>query len=99
MTRYARDSGLQGISATTGPQDGPGERTASHDPRKAAGADRAAASPRAGQASPPLDRESRRRIGRNLRLLYADVLNQPLPDRFTALLDSLSSPSDSREDS
>lgn len=97
MTRYARDSGLEGISATTAPQDGPGERTTSRAPRAAAVAEKAVARP--GRASPPLDRESRRRIGRNLRLLYADVLNQPLPDRFTALLDGLSSPSDSREDS
>ena len=33
--------------------------------------------------------EARRRIGRNLRLLYAEVLNQPLPDRFDALLADL----------
>jgi hypothetical protein len=99
MTRHARDSGLQGISATTAPQDGPGERTASLDPRAVAVSGRAATPFTPGRAAPPLDREARRRIGRNLRLLYADVLNQPLPDRFTALLDSLSSPSDSREDS
>ncbi|WP_244473650.1 MULTISPECIES: NepR family anti-sigma factor [unclassified Methylobacterium] len=43
-----------------------------------------------------MGREARRRIGRNLRLLYGDVLHQPLPDRFTALLDSLSSQSDSQ---
>ena len=41
--------------------------------------------PRAG-----LDREARRRIGRNLRLLYADILDMPLPDRFGALLADLS---------
>jgi len=98
MIRYARDSGLQGIPATTAPQDEPGKRTASPAPTAAVCAERAAR-PRSEHASPPLDRESRRRIGRNLRLLYADILNQPLPDRFTALLDSLSSSSDSREDS
>lgn len=37
-----------------------------------------------------LDGESRRRIGRNLRLLYGDVLSQPLPERFEALLADLS---------
>lgn len=33
---------------------------------------------------------ARRRIGQNLRLLYASVLSQPLPERFTRLLDELS---------
>ncbi len=37
-----------------------------------------------------LDAESRRRIGRNLRVLYGDVLSQPLPERFAALLADLS---------
>lgn len=37
-----------------------------------------------------LEAETRRRIGRNLRLLYGDVLNQPLPPRFEELLAGLS---------
>lgn len=37
-----------------------------------------------------LDAESRRRIGRNLRLLYGDVLSQPLPARFAVLIADLS---------
>jgi hypothetical protein len=37
-----------------------------------------------------IDAESRRRIGRNLRVLYGDVLNQPIPVRFEALLADLS---------
>lgn len=36
-----------------------------------------------------LEAEARRRIGRNLRLLYGDVLDQPLPARFEALLATL----------
>jgi len=100
MTRYASDSGTRGVPATAAPQDGLGEHVASLDQRAVApGSGRVTVRPaRSEAASPPLDREARRRIGRNLRLLYADVLNQPLPDRFTALLDSLSS-SDTREDS
>ncbi len=38
---------------------------------------------------PGLEEVARRRLGRNLRLLYAGVLNQPLPERFTRLLDEL----------
>lgn len=37
-----------------------------------------------------IDDESRRRLGQNLRLFYASVLEQPLPERFTRLLDDLS---------
>ncbi|GJE19134.1 NepR family anti-sigma factor [Methylobacterium marchantiae] len=37
-----------------------------------------------------MDRETRRRIGRNLRILYGNVLDLPLPDRFEALLAELS---------
>ncbi|MCJ2037026.1 NepR family anti-sigma factor [Methylobacterium sp. J-068] len=40
--------------------------------------------------------EARRRIGRNLRLLYAEVLNQPLPERFGALLADLAARSETR---
>ncbi|MCJ2081009.1 NepR family anti-sigma factor [Methylobacterium sp. J-090] len=91
MTRYASDRGLDAVPATATPHDGAGALAAL--PR----ASREPASPRLGKdAAPPLGREARRRIGRDLRLLYADVLNQPLPDRFTALLDGLSSQSDSR---
>lgn len=40
--------------------------------------------------------EARRRIGRNLRFLYAEVLQQPLPDRFDALLADLATRSNTR---
>lgn len=33
--------------------------------------------------------EARRRIGRNLRLLYAEILTEPLPERFETLLADL----------
>ncbi|GJD96868.1 NepR family anti-sigma factor [Methylobacterium iners] len=39
--------------------------------------------------SAPLTAETRARLGRNLRLLYAPVLEQPLPERFSRLLDTL----------
>ena len=37
----------------------------------------------------PIDGEARHRIGRNLKLLYADILTQPMPERFEALLADL----------
>jgi hypothetical protein len=46
-------------------------------------------SPRGRDGEAGMTVEARRRIGRNLRLLYAEVLNQPLPDRFDALLADL----------
>ncbi|MEA1835208.1 NepR family anti-sigma factor [Methylobacterium durans] len=36
-----------------------------------------------------LDPAARRRIGQNLRALYAEVLSQPLPERFETLLADL----------
>ncbi|CAA2144180.1 NepR family anti-sigma factor [Methylobacterium bullatum] len=57
------------------------------------------ACPAAAGARAGMDTESRRRIGRNLRLLYGDVLNLPLPDRFEALLTELSAKPASRETS
>ncbi|WP_147047061.1 NepR family anti-sigma factor [Methylobacterium gnaphalii] len=41
--------------------------------------------------------EARRRIGRGLRLLYAGVLNQPLPERLTRLVDVLAAQDRSTE--
>ncbi|GLS45599.1 NepR family anti-sigma factor [Methylobacterium brachythecii] len=41
--------------------------------------------------------EARRRIGRDLRLLYAGVLNQPLPERLTRLVDELAAQDRSTE--
>lgn len=82
MTRHASDSGLDAVPATAAPHNGSGIIPA--------------LPPTVREPAPPLGREARRRIGRNLRLLYGDVLHQPLPDRFTALLDSLSSQSDSQ---
>ncbi|MBP1180880.1 NepR family anti-sigma factor [Methylobacterium sp. PvR107] len=55
--------------------------------------DRAAAPPRrakqGGAQSRPIDAAARDRIGRGLRLHYAAVLAQPIPDRLRALLDDL----------
>lgn len=91
MTRQVSDSGLHVVPATEAPQDRAGERVVRFTPRVVA------PPPAPDETAPPLDREARRRIGRNLRLLYADILDQPLPDRFTALLDTLSSSTDSPE--
>ena len=45
-------------------------------------------------AAAGLAREARARIGRNLRLLYAEVLDQPLPERFDTLLAELAARND-----
>lgn len=61
------------------------------DPTAAAesGASRRGRSKRKARSRGPIDAHAQGRIGRNLRLLYADVLTQPLPDRLTALLADL----------
>lgn len=46
-------------------------------------------SPCEGTIRAPIDGEARHRIGRNLKLLYADILTQPMPERFDALLADL----------
>lgn len=46
-------------------------------------------SPCEGAMHAPIDGEARHRIGRNLKLLYADILTQPMPERFEALLADL----------
>ncbi len=40
-------------------------------------------------AAPKLDRTAQTRIGDKLRSMYADLVHQPVPDRFTALLTKL----------
>jgi hypothetical protein len=40
-------------------------------------------------AKPTLDREIQARIGDKLRAMYDELLEQPVPDRFTDLLDRL----------
>lgn len=44
-----------------------------------------------------IDAVARRRLGLNLRLFYAGVLNEPLPERFTQLLTELSRNSSRKE--
>lgn len=39
--------------------------------------------------APPLDETAVRRIGQKLRENYDEVLSEPVPDRFAALLDAL----------
>ncbi|MGU3361259.1 NepR family anti-sigma factor [Methylobacterium sp. M6A4_1b] len=51
---------------------------------------------RTGPGEAGMTAEARRRIGRNLRLLYAEVLNQPLPGRFDALLADLAASNTTR---
>jgi hypothetical protein len=38
---------------------------------------------------PKLDRSTQTRIGDQLRAMYHDLMDQPVPDRFKALLDQL----------
>ncbi|KAA2237222.1 NepR family anti-sigma factor [Salinarimonas soli] len=40
-------------------------------------------------ANPKLDRPTQGRIGDQLRAMYDDLLNQPVPDRFADLLSRL----------
>jgi hypothetical protein len=40
-------------------------------------------------AEPTLDREIQARIGDKLRAMYDELLEQPVPDRFSDLLDRL----------
>jgi hypothetical protein len=41
------------------------------------------------QVLPPLPQEAQDRIGRHLRRVYGDLLAEPMPDRFTKLLEDL----------
>lgn len=45
-----------------------------------------------------IDALARQRLGLSLRLYYADIRDQPLPERFTQLLEKLSLPSSDEED-
>jgi hypothetical protein len=45
--------------------------------------------PRRARQARPIDAAARDRIGRGLRLHYAAVLAQPIPDRLRTLLDDL----------
>lgn len=62
----------------------------------AAGSDASAAAAH-GPARNRIDEAARRRLGRDLRLLYASVLNQPLPDRFMRLVEELDAESRNKE--
>ncbi len=42
-----------------------------------------------GTEQPQLDRPTQTRIGDQLRSMYAELMDQPVPDRFRALLDQL----------
>lgn len=45
-----------------------------------------------GDGQPQLDRPTQTRIGDQLRSMYAELMDQPVPDRFRALLDQLDDP-------
>lgn len=51
----------------------------------------------AGQSEPGLDRAIQARIGDNLRAMYDDLLQQPVPDRFKDLLGQLEQPADKEQ--
>ena len=52
-----------------------------------------------GSAEPGLDRNIQARIGDNLRAMYDELLQQPVPDRFKDLLGQLEKQRDAKEQS
>jgi len=50
------------------------------------------------QPSPALVPQIQDHIGRQLRSIYDDILNQPVPDRFRELMDRLDAPPDDGTD-
>ena len=50
-----------------------------------------------GSAGPGLDRVVQARIGDNLRAMYDELLQQPVPDRFRDLLGQLAQPREGTE--
>jgi peptidoglycan/xylan/chitin deacetylase (PgdA/CDA1 family) len=56
------------------------------------GADPGAAVGLDGAHHPRLDRPTQTRIGDQLRSMYAELMDQPVPDRFRSLLDQLDDP-------
>lgn len=51
------------------------------------------------RAKPRIDAAVRARLGQDLRGFYADMLAQPLPERFAKLLDALADGSRNERDS
>ena len=47
-------------------------------------------------SKPALDRNVQARIGDNLRAMYDELLQQPVPDRFKDLLGQLEAPTDDK---
>ena len=64
-----------------------------HDPDHRTATEPGASPPHAA-ARRPLDAADRDRIGRGLRLHYADVLALPIPERLRTLIDDLAARSD-----
>lgn len=50
------------------------------------------------QSGPQLDRATQTRIGDQLRSMYNELMDQPVPDRFTTLLQQLDQPRDAQGD-
>ncbi|MGY6568918.1 MAG: NepR family anti-sigma factor [Salinarimonas sp.] len=50
------------------------------------------------QNTPQLDRATQTRIGDQLRSMYNELMDQPVPDRFTTLLQQLDQPRDAHGD-
>jgi hypothetical protein len=49
------------------------------------------------EATPRLDRASQNRLGRELRAMYAGLLQQPIPEHLTALIGAGKAPAEVRE--
>ena len=62
------------------------------DQKENAGATGGATGAGKGDRQPQLDRPTQTRIGDQLRSMYAELMDQPVPDRFRALLDQLDDP-------
>lgn len=76
-----------------------GERVRDHrghdnmdDREKGAGGPGAETGGDADHQKPQLDRSTQTRIGDQLRSMYAELMDQPVPDRFRTLLDQLDDP-------
>jgi hypothetical protein len=65
--------------------------------RSAAAVSQAGGSKIVSPAEPGLDRQVQARIGDNLRAMYDELLQQPVPDRFRDLLGQLENQRDGTE--
>jgi hypothetical protein len=86
-TRQAPDKSMPELeSCDDSPEQQPGQETSRE--KKHVNRER----PRRAQGKGQLSQDVQRRIGLQLRAMYADVVNEGIPDRFTELLRRLDKP-------